>query len=235
MVMPNKKEDIVIVGAGGHAKVIIDIINSQKKYKIIACIDQLEKVGTYIYGIEIMGDASSIEQLYVTAQYLVNSGITNAFVAIGDNRQRMVIANKMREWGFRMVNAISPFAYVAESAKLGDGIAVMPGAVINADAAIMDNAIVNTNATVEHDCVIMSNSHIAPGCTLAGNVTIGEGTLVGIGTKIIPNLQVGDWSVIGAGAVVVGNLPAQALALGVPAKVNKTFGGDYGSISIDFG
>jgi len=224
MVMTHRKEDIVIVGAGGHAKVIIDIINSQNKYKILACIDQSEKVGNYICGIKISGDASSIDQLHATIQPLLNQGAGKAFVAIGDNRQRMVIANKMREWGFLLPNAISPFAYVAETAKLGEGIAVMPGAVINADAVIMDNVIINTNATVEHDCLIMSNSHIGPGCSLAGNVTIGEGTFVGIGTKIIPNMRVGEWSVIGSGAVVVGNLPDQVLALGVPAKVHKNFG-----------
>ncbi|BBB90724.1 MAG TPA: acetyltransferase [Methylomusa anaerophila] len=219
--MPELKNNVILVGAGGHAKVIIDILRSRQQYTIVTCVDRPEKAGGMVGGVPVVSDASSVDRLFATVGPMLDSGITKAFVAIGDNRRRMVIVDKMREWGFTLVNAISPFAYVSETVKLSDGIAIMPGAVVNADATIMADAIINTNASVDHDCIIMNCSHVAPGCSIAGNVTIGQGTFVGIGAKVIPNLCIGDWSVIGAGATVVSNLPAHVVAFGVPAKVQK--------------
>jgi UDP-perosamine 4-acetyltransferase len=204
---------VVIVGSGGHAKVIIDVLNSSKAYKLVGCISSdltLKK----IMEIPVLGDDSILPRLFA-------EGIKYAFVAIGDNRKREELSKYVIRLGFEMINAISVYSYISSSAKLGKGIAVMPGAVINVDALIENNVIINTGATIDHDCVIGESSHIAPGCNIAGNVRVGKGTFLGVGCKVIPEITIGEWSTIGAGAVITNDLPEYSLAFGSPAKVIK--------------
>lgn len=213
--MRRQREPVVIIGAGGHAKVVIDIIRQQKLYDIIGCLDQAYSAGSFVSGVQIIGEDSMLAEIR-------NNGIHNVFIAIGENRKRDALARLATRLGFRLINAVSPRAYVSDTASLADGIAVMPGAIVNAGSRIMSNVIINTNASVDHDCVVEANCHIGPGCILAGNVYIGEGAFIGIGTKIIPQVSVGKWSITGAGSVVVSNIPDNTLAVGVPAKAVKS-------------
>lgn len=205
----NKK--IVIIGAGGHAKVLIDIFKSMKIYKIIGATSS-DKIKRTIYGIPILGDDSILLDLY-------KKGVNNAFIAIGDCKLRNRIFDHTNKIGFNIVNAISPHTNISPTVKIGKGVAIMPGVSINVDSIIEDNVIINTNASIDHDNVIKKSAHIGPGCNLAGNVTVGEGTFLGIGCKVIPKIFIGKWSIIGAGSVIIKDVPSNTKVFGVPAKI----------------
>lgn len=203
---------IVIIGSGGHAKVIIDIVRSMKKYEIVGTTSSDKSKA--ILNIPMLGGDEVLEPLH-------RRGILNAFVAIGDNRIRSNVSKYAAKVGYNLINAISPFSHISSTVKLGSGIAIMPGAIINIDTVISNNVIINTGATVDHDNVIGESVHIAPGCHLAGNVHVGSGSFLGVGTKVIPNIKIGSWSMLGAGSVIVKNIPNNITAYGVPARVIK--------------
>ncbi|WII36426.1 acetyltransferase [Paenibacillus thiaminolyticus] len=204
----------IVIGAGGHATVIIDILRADPAVDLAGCTS----VGGSgcVGGVPVLGDDSILPELYA-------QGVHQAFVAIGDNRIRRKMARIAVDIGYTLINAISRYAYISPSASLGSGIAIMPGAVVNAEACIQDYAIINTGATVDHESVIGEACHIAPGSHLSGNVRIGEGSFLGTGTQVIDGIAVGAWSVLGAGAVVVRNIPDHCIAVGVPARVIKYF------------
>jgi UDP-perosamine 4-acetyltransferase len=206
----NKKK-IVIIGAGGHAKVIVDILRGSPFYEAVGCLDAAFQEKD-VAGVKVIGDDRLLPELY-------QKGITGAFVAIGDNRLRVMISRRVANMGFELINAVSLHSVLSSSVRMGQGIAVMPGAVINVDVQVRDNAIINTGACVDHDCLLGEGCHIAPGCFLAGNVIIGEGAFLGVGCKVIPRVKIGVWSVAGAGAVVTKDLPPYSMAVGVPARV----------------
>lgn len=209
----NMKPKVIIIGSSGHAKVIIDTIKHTNNYEIVGCTD-VNTCKNNVLDVPIIGDDSVLPSI-------LSKGVKHAFIAIGDNKVRAKLFAIAQGIGFELINVISPYAYISPTVNLGRGIAVMPGAVINADAVIRDNVIVNTGATIDHDCVIDENAHIAPGCTLAGNVKIGKGVFLGAGSKVIPNIDIGDWSILGAGSVVIDNICSNMTAVGVPAKIIK--------------
>ncbi|MCM3290274.1 acetyltransferase [Paenibacillus sp. MER 180] len=208
----SSKHKTVIIGAGGHAKVIIDILQHDSSIEIIGCADKSEK--PQIMGIPLLGDDSILPTLFA-------DDIRHAFVAIGDNKLRYKIAVQVEKLGFTLINAISPFAYVAPSSQLGSGIAIMHNAVINAEAQVHHYAVINTGATIDHESVIERACHIAPGTTLSGNVHVKEGSFLGTGSKVIDGVTIGAWSILGAGSVAIRNIPESCVAVGVPARVIK--------------
>ncbi len=212
--LKKKGEKLIIIGAGGHAKVIIDILRTSSDYSIEGLVDP-QHSGKNILGVPVIGDDSQLEKIY-------EEGTRTAFVAVGDNQKRGQISDYVNKIGYTLANAVSRHSYVSSTVTLGKGIAIMPGAVVHPDSKIGDNAIINTGSTIDHDCVISKNVHIAPGCTIAGNVKIGEGSLIGIGTKIIPDISVGSSTIIGAGSVIIANIPSGCTAFGVPVKIQKT-------------
>lgn len=205
---------IAVLGAGGHAKVVIELIRAAGRYRIAGLIDA-DPTPREVMGIEVIGTDADLPALG-------RSGLRQAFVAIGDNQARLATGQWLLRHGFVLVNAISPGAIVSPSAQIGQGIAVMAGAVINAQTRVDDLAIVNTRASIDHDCWIGQACHIAPGCTLAGNVTVGRLAFLGVGTHAIPGVRIGEGATIGAGACIVRDIPAGALARGVPARVIRT-------------
>ncbi|MCM3338160.1 acetyltransferase [Paenibacillus sp. MER TA 81-3] len=206
----SSRQKTVIIGAGGHSKVIIDMLGFNPMIEMVGCT-AATGMGTAL-NVPVLGDDSILPHLY-------DHGVRHAFVAIGDNRIRHKVARHAKDIGFTLINAISPFAYVSPSAQLGSGIAVMPHAVLNAEAHIHDNAIINTGATVDHESVIGESCHVAPGSSLSGNVHVKDGAFLGTGTKVIDGITIGAWSVLGAGSVVIRNIPDRCLAVGVPARV----------------
>jgi len=204
------KEPLVIIGGGGHAKVVIDIL--QDAGVPLCCCVVADREVKEVLGVPVVGDDSVLPRLFA-------DGIRSAMVAVGDNRKRMEITHAVRTLGFRLANAISPRAVVSRSVRLGAGIAIMPGAVVNAGSQIGDGAIINTGATVDHDCVIGAYAHVAPGTNLAGKVRLGEGAFLGVGSRAIPGITVGAWTTVGAGGVVIRDLGENVVAVGVPAVV----------------
>jgi UDP-perosamine 4-acetyltransferase len=206
-----KHEAVVVIGSGGHAKVVIELVQAEGKYQILGCTG-LAETGFVLGDIPILGTDTVLPAVLA-------KGVKNAFVAIGDNHLRLRLLSQVSEMGFRLINAVSPNAVVSPSATLGRGIAIMAGAVINASAKIGDGAIINTNAGVDHDCCIGNGAHIGPGSALAGNVEVGRESFLGIGTCVLPRIRIGNRAIIGAGSVVTRDIPDEVTAMGVPARI----------------
>jgi UDP-perosamine 4-acetyltransferase len=164
-----------------------------------------------VLGVRVVGDDSMAPQL-------LEGGHAAAFVALGRNDLRRRIGLRLRAMGFRLPTLIHPSAVVSVSAVLGEGIAVLPQAVVHACAQVGDLAIVNTAAVVEHDCIIGAGAHVAPRSVLGGNVTLGEEVFFGIGAVARPLSRIGPRTTIGAGGVVVSDIAADVVAIGVPAR-----------------
>lgn len=201
---------LVVLGAGGHAKVVLEILR-EGGADVIGLLDH-DTTPRRVLGVEVIGDDGRLGELR-------DAGVCRAFVAVGDNRLRAELARKVQAAGYVLANAISPGAKVSASVQLGHGIAVMGGAVINAEAQLADLAILNTGAILDHDVSLGEAAHVGPGCALAGGVRVGARVFLGVGVSVIPRATIGDDTVVGAGACVVSDLPASVLAVGVPARV----------------
>lgn len=199
-------EKIIILGAGGHAKVVADILLRQGAHIIGFLDDDADTCGKRLLGIEVLGAISFLSDLQ---NVILVQGI-------GANRVRKRLADSLNP-GIRWKQVIHPSAIIAPSAKIGIGVVVAAGAIINPDAVIGDHVIINTGASIDHDCTVEAYAHIAPGARLAGGVKVGSGTLVGIGASVIPYRTIGEWATIGAGATVIRDIPAQVTAVGIPA------------------
>jgi len=205
---------VVLLGAGGHAKVVIELIRAEGAYEVAALLDA-DTTPRQVLGLPVIGDDDRLEELR-------RQGLTHAFVALGGNALRLKVARKAQALGFTLVNAISPAAAVSPTARLGVGVAVMAGAVINAEARVDDLAIVNTGARIDHDCILGESCHVAPGAALAGCVEVGRLAFLGVGTAAIPGVRIGEAATVGAGACVVKDIPPGVLALGTPARIVRT-------------
>lgn len=202
---------VVVLGAGGHAKVVIETLEEDGRYRIAGCTSAGE-AGLTLLGYPILGCDDVLPRLY-------QSGIEYAIAAIGDNAIRRRVSLWARELGFRLASAVSSRAAVSRRASLGEGTLVVRGAIVNAGATVGDGVIINTGATVDHDCVVGSYAHVAPGVHLAGHVHVGEGALVGVGACVLPGVRIGAWARVGAGAAVIADVPEGATAAGVPARI----------------
>jgi UDP-perosamine 4-acetyltransferase len=206
---------VVGFGAGGHAKVVIEILRSRGEFKIVGLFDaRMDLRGTTVLGVEVLGDDSLMAELK-------QRGIEQAFIGVGtvgDAQPRRQLYEKVVSSGFAIVPAIHAAAVVSSSAQIGVGPTIMAGAIVNADAVIGDNVIVNTGAIVEHDCVIGDHTHIATGARLAGGVHVGPGSHIGIGAVVRQEIRIGEGAIVGAGAVVVSDVPAGTTVMGVPAR-----------------
>jgi UDP-perosamine 4-acetyltransferase len=201
---------VVIIGGGGHAKVVIESLRASGE--TVAAIVDADPTPREVLGVPVVGDDLALPGLR-------EQGFSKLFVAIGENRLREKLGRKGRDLGFALVNAIHPSAIVSPTARLGVGIAVMAGVAINADTRIDDLAIINTGAVVDHDCRLGAACHLGPASALAGGVTIGERAFLGVGARAIPGVTIGADTLVGAGGVVGRDLPDGILAIGVPATI----------------
>lgn len=205
-------KDIVLIGGGGHAKVIIDIIRTSKEYNIIGICDLGDKG---IGDIPLLGSDEVLPRVY-------GQGVSYAFVCIGAINapdKRWKLYKQLKQIGYTLPVLKHYTAIVSPSAVIEEGTCVMPGAVINADTEIGAMTIINTASIIEHDCKVGSNAHISPGACLCGSVTIGNHTHVGAKSVINPQISIGSYVTIGSGSVVVSDIEDKLKVLGVPAKV----------------
>lgn len=193
--------EIALHGAGGHGKVIADILY-RLGYRNLVFVDFTAQDS--FFGFPVLPLSGNFPK--------------TAVLSVGDNKLRKKIDGELDAEYF---TPIHPNAMVADTAALGEGTVVMAGAVVNPDATIGRHCIINTGAIVEHDCVIGDFVHIAPNAALAGHVILGEGTNVGIGACIIQGIKVGKWATIGAGAVVIRDVPDDAVVVGNPGEIIK--------------
>ena len=206
---------LVIVGAGGHGKVVLDIVRSAGRYEPVGFVDADTRLaGTKVGGVPVLGPTNVLVKLR-------QQRVRHAVIAIGDNRTRQRYAELLEGEGFELAGALHPTAFVSPTARLGKNVVVGPNASIITEARIGDGAIVNTGAIVEHECELGEFAHIAPAACLAGRVRVGAFAFVGIGAQVIPCMTVGEGATVGAGAVVIADVPAGATVVGVPARVVK--------------
>jgi len=200
---------VLILGAGGHAKVVADILCCQGTPVMGFLDDDPATWGATRLGFPVLGGIA-------TYRTHMPSGL---ILGLGDIAARRAVVERLGACARDLwCNAIHPHATVANSVRLGRGVAVMARSVVNPDAILGDHSVVNTGATVDHDCVIEAYAHIGPGAHLAGGIRVGAGTLIGVGANITPCLTVGDGAVVGAGSVVVDDIPAHVTVKGVPAR-----------------
>jgi sugar O-acyltransferase (sialic acid O-acetyltransferase NeuD family) len=206
------KEKLVVFGAGGHAKVVIDIIERQGNYEIAGLFDDdLKYRGQRFFGYPVLGTRADLPAR-------VSAQLRHAIVAIGDNANRAAVAAHLDQLGWRFANAVHPRASIGRGVNIGPGSVVMAGCVVNADAYLGAQVIVNTGATVDHDCRIEDNVHIAPGCHLCGNVGVGQGSLLGAGSTVIPGVSIGKQVIVGAGSTVIRDVADETRVSGSPAR-----------------
>lgn len=208
-----KEKPVVLLGAGGHAKVLLDILLEQN----IEVLGIAEKAGTDlpsdVYGVPVIGNDSDVQQYPPDKVELVN-GIGS----IGSTALRQKVYEKFKSQGYRFRQVIHPQAIISRRARLGEGVQVMSGAVVNIGTRIRENSIINTNASVDHDCLIGAHVHIAPGVTLSGGVTVGDGSHIGTGVSVVQGIEIGANVIVGAGAVVINNIAAGKTVCGIPAS-----------------
>lgn len=209
--MSGQDNRLLIVGAGRHSKVTIDILETIGQFEIVGLIDVKEG---RIFDYSVIGNDDELSSFY-------ERGITNIFISVGDNTIREKLFIQSENIGFNIISIISPQAYISKYANVGRGVVIMPGAIINAGAEIKDGTIINTNAGVDHDCVIGEFSHIAPGAAISGSCDVGKRCLIGTGARVIDGIRIGNDTIIGAGAAVVSDLKGNCVAVGVPAKIIK--------------
>lgn len=207
-------KNILVAGASGHSKMIIDILEKNKDYNVIGFIDAFKPKGEIVYGHAIMGTISDIGELQ--DRY----GIHGIIIGIGDNVTRMEKKEKIQALypDLEFISAIHPSAILANDIQIPEGTVVMAGVIINSDAKIGRFCILNTNSSLGHDSVMEDFSSLASGATIGGNVKIGACTAICLKASVIHNITIGEHSVIGAGALVVKNVKSYKQAIGVPAN-----------------
>ena len=211
-----KSLPIVVVGGGGHARVVVDA---------------LQCAGLQVKGVVAPATEGKREAGIPHAAYLGTDdalagqaetvNLANGLGSVAEPSKRADVFERYSQLGFKFVQVIHPSATIAGSAELSEGVQVMAGAVIQPAAKLGRNVLVNTRASIDHDCVIGDHVHIAPGATLSGGVAVGSRAHIGAGAVVVQGRTVGAGAIVGAGAAVVDNVPPGAVVVGVPAKERK--------------
>ncbi len=201
-------KNVVIIGAGGHAKVIADIVKKSGD-NLLGFLDDTKEAGTEFLDAFILGNTQTVDE-YPTAEFIVG---------IGNNQTRRKIAEQFKHLPY--YTAIHPTAIIGEGVSVGEGSCIMANAVVNASSQIGKHCILNTASVVEHDNVLSDYVHISPAAALAGTVTVGEETHIGIGACVKNNLSICQGVTVGAGGVVVSSISEPGIYVGVPARKVK--------------
>ncbi len=202
---------VIIVGAGGHCRSVIDCLRSSGR-----TIDG-------ILDLEYKGQKETILDIPVIGSYRecvcsFDSNVTDMVLAVGDNVKRETIFNHLTRLGYRLPCVVHDTAIISRSSVLNDGCFIGPGCVINVMASVGCNTIVNTGAIIDHETTIGSHCHVGPGTRIAGRVTIGARSFIGIGASIADNIVVGENVVVGAGSVILKDIESNSTVVGVPGR-----------------
>jgi len=201
-------KDLIIIGAGGYAKSVMDSVDHMN-FRMVGYLDDIKSKGTMHIGYPVLG--SSIECIEHPEDYVY-------FIAIGNNRKRKNWFDKIKERNLSLINVIDKSALVSRAAELGEGCFIGKLAILNHGCVVGDNCVINTRALLEHGCHIDSHVNISTNASLNGDVVCQEGSFVGSGSVINGQLTIGEWALVGSGAVVVKDVPPSTTVVGVPAK-----------------
>ncbi len=207
---------ILIIGAGGHGQVVADILlqmqASDSNTNPIGFLDENPALlGNEYLGLPVLGSENNLSSIVHDA----------VIIAVGDNKTRQAIYQKLKQQGEIFIIAQHPRAIIAPDVVISPGCMIMAGVVVNTGSNIEKNTILNTACTVDHHSTIEAHTHIAPGAHLGGEVVIQEGALIGIGSTVMPRRKVGSWSIVGAGSLVNADVPNNSTVVGVPARALK--------------
>ena len=208
---------IIVIGGGGHAKVVISILKRVSDYEILGYTDKEDR--GVILGIQYLGTDSILESKY-------REGIEICVLGIGQIKStelRKTIVEYVQALGYHLPTLIAPTAIINEDVQINKGTVIMDGVVINSGSKIGKYAIINTNSSIDHDCIVGDYTHIAPGVTLSGNVEIGDNVLIGTGSCIIQERKVESSCIVAAGSSVQSSLLEPGIYRGNPARLIKKF------------
>lgn len=207
---------VVGVGAGGHARVVLEILRMVGKVDMVGLLDRDESLWqTEVLGVPVLGGDGLLPDLYAR-------GVRHCFIGLGSSGgmgPRKKLYELVRSYGLDIVAAIHPNAIVSPSAVIKGGVTIMAGAIVNAQVLLGEDVILNTGAIVEHNCRIGDHVHIGTGAKLAGSVQIEDNTHIGIGATFKQCIRIGRNVIVGAGAVVVRDFPDDVVVVGNPARV----------------
>jgi sugar O-acyltransferase (sialic acid O-acetyltransferase NeuD family) len=210
------KNKLILVGAGGHCKSVIDSLDSAN-YAEIVIVGKSNELGHTINGYPVVGTDENLKELY-------DSGFNMAFITLGsieNTLRRRTIATLLTQVGFSFPNIIDKSALVSPSANMGHGIFVGKMAIINADSHIDNFAIINTHAVIEHDGKIGSFTHVSIGAVICGSCTVGSDVFVGANSAVRNNVTIGNRVLIGMSSCVIHDVRDDAVVMGNPAKEKK--------------
>lgn len=203
-------KELIIIGAGGHGKVVADIAKKNGYESIFFLDDSLqEHLGNY----SILGMTDEIDTIHQ------KNKDADFFIAIGNNEIREHFFKKLKGSGIKLPVLIHPSAVIDETVKIEEGTVVMANVVVNADTSIGKNCIINTSASIDHDCILEDYVHVSPGVHLAGTVHLGKRTWVGIGSNVINNITITNNCIIGAGSIVLNSIFQVGIYAGIPCKL----------------
>lgn len=205
----------VILGAGGHARVLIEALRAQGEEGPIAALDIDQEIwGATILGVPVLGGDHLLPELKAAGagRFAVGLG------AVKNNMPRRGLFLQALALGLEPVTVIHPAAWVSPSAELAPGCQIMAGAIVHASARLGSNVVVNTRAVVEHDCIVGEHAHVASGAVVCSGCKLGEGVHIGAGAVVRQVLSIGNWAVVGAGAAVVKDVSDETVVVGVPAR-----------------
>lgn len=205
---------LYVLGAGGHAGVLIDILKSHSVSITATFSPSTDRTRDVFSDIENLDNDDVL-----LAQNCGDFDLVNGIGSLPGCFLRQAIYKKFAQRGFEFQQVVSKYAIISPYAVLGSGVQVMAGAIVQAGAVIGDNSIINTGAIVEHDCIIGQHNHIAPGATLSGSVHTGDCVHIGTGATVIQNISIGPNSIIAAGAIITKSIEKEKIVFGARANI----------------
>jgi sugar O-acyltransferase (sialic acid O-acetyltransferase NeuD family) len=212
----SQKPRALILGAGGHGRVVLDILLQARRHQPVGFLDNnAEMRGRRVDGVPVLGGISDLDKLRRELD------VEGLIIAIGDNGTRRGLARQVEQVGLELISAIHPSAALAHNATIGRNVVIAAGVVVCANCQIGHSVILNTGCIIDHQTMIGEGTHICPGVRIAGRVKIEPGVFVGIGATVVPKVTIGCEAIVGAGAVVLEDVPPMATVIGVPAQPIK--------------
>jgi len=209
-----KKKQAIVIGTGGHSRVVLSILNSLNTHNIFGILDlRVNKSGESILGIPVIGSIDKIKEF--------DNNIFDIFLAIGDNSLRRLIFKKVKRYNFSFPNLVSKHAIVDVNSEIGEANIVCPRAFIGPSSIIGDNNIINTGAIIEHEACIKDHCHFSPLSIVAGRSCINNECFIGASATIIDKISISEKVVVGAGSTVIGDISKSGTYVGSPAKLLK--------------
>lgn len=202
-------QPLVVIGAGGHGKVVADILLASG-LTVDGFLDDGRPVGESVLGLPVLGPLDWLREHPASVA-----------LGVGHNDARARVAEQARQYGAELVTAVHPRAVVSPFSVLDEGVVVMALAVVQPHASVGRGAILNTACVVEHDCRVGAFAHVSPNAAMAGGCQLGDRAHLGIGAAMLPGTSVGFGSIVGGGAVVCRSIPEGVVAVGVPARVTR--------------